>query len=72
MPPIPLTRKRSHPDNSTAELKTVSHFKEDMMNTRRKIACTLSFFMSVSAPMLAFAQSPNVALLLNKANQMNN
>jgi putative membrane protein len=43
-----------------------------MMNTRSKIACTLSFFMSVSAPMLAFAQSPNVALLLNKANQMNN
>jgi predicted outer membrane protein len=71
MPPIPLTRKRSHPDNSTAELKTVSHFKEDMMNTRSKIACYL-FFMSVSAPMLAFAQSPNVASLLNKANQMNN
>jgi putative membrane protein len=42
------------------------------MNTRSKIACTLSFFMSVSAPMLAFAQSPNVASLLNKANQMNN
>ena len=42
------------------------------MNTRRKIACTLSFFMSVSAPMLAFAQSTNVASLLNKANQMNN
>jgi predicted outer membrane protein len=42
------------------------------MNTRSKIACMLSVFMSVSAPMLAFAQSPNVASLLNKANQMNN
>src|SRR6202030_1083946 len=42
-----------------------------MMNTRSKIVCTISFFMGVSAPMLAFGQSPNVASLLNKANQMN-
>ena len=42
------------------------------MNTRSKIVCTISFFMGVSAPMLAFGQSPNVASLLNKANQMNN
>jgi putative membrane protein len=43
-----------------------------MMNKRSKIACTISLLMGFSAPPLAFAESANVATLLNQANQMNN
>jgi hypothetical protein len=43
-----------------------------MMNKRSKIVCTISLLMGFSAPPLAFAQSANVATVLNQANQMNN